>query len=525
MNKIIRNCKILTFTAIAASLLSGCNDKMDNDAIQQGDISFTVKSETNGSFAGKALGMYMVSKGTGEIKGLAAERLFNNVKYINNGNKYVTTPAIFFPKDKELFHDIYVYTPYRENFLPEGASVTGVSIAQDQTSNENYSGSDLMVAQSLDLGYNSGSIPLEMEHMFGRVNLILKAGGAFQDINEIKSPRAIFNKLNDRANIDLQTKELGDFSGEADIIPNGIFAADGDVLKGVSAILMPQTIKAGDLFITVRSADKEFNFKPDQDITISSGRDMTITLTLNSTFDAILISMSDVKIEDWQSAGDDYTVNTEEAKPPVGDKVKDADGNEYSIIKIGRQYWMGENLNTTRYNDGTPVKEVLNLSDWAFLDAEGGYCSYEFKEMYRTVYGLLYNKSAVECGKLCPPGWHVPTEEDWGELGAALGGEVDEWGACLDVAKKLKAIDQWGTSECDNSTNFSALPGGYLFLNSEHPDGGSFTNVNTGGYWWSMTAMVSGTSYCRTLNVNNNDLVRIVQSNTHGVSVRCIHDF
>jgi uncharacterized protein (TIGR02145 family) len=37
-------------------------------------------------------------------------------------------------------------------------------------------------------------------------------------------------------------------------------------------------------------------------------------------------------------------------------------------------------------------------------------------------YGALYNWFAVETGKLCPTGWHVPTDAEWTVLSDYLGG-------------------------------------------------------------------------------------------------------
>ncbi len=45
-------------------------------------------------------------------------------------------------------------------------------------------------------------------------------------------------------------------------------------------------------------------------------------------------------------------------------KVKDLEGNLYSIIKINDQIWMKENLRTTRYQDGSPIPLVTNNVSW-----------------------------------------------------------------------------------------------------------------------------------------------------------------
>jgi uncharacterized protein (TIGR02145 family) len=60
---------------------------------------------------------------------------------------------------------------------------------------------------------------------------------------------------------------------------------------------------------------------------------------------------------------------------------------------------------------------------WAVLNAPT-YCSYSNDEVtYKDTYGALYHWLAVNTGKLCPIGWHVPTRTEWTVLSDYLGGE------------------------------------------------------------------------------------------------------
>lgn len=92
--------------------------------------------------------------------------------------------------------------------------------------------------------------------------------------------------------------------------------------------------------------------------------------------------------------------------------VTDADGNSYTSVTIGAQVWMVENLQTTKYNDGTAIPLV---ETWNY-PIKPGYCWYNKDIANKGSYGALYNWYAVNTGKLAPTGWHVPTDADWTTL-------------------------------------------------------------------------------------------------------------
>ena len=70
-------------------------------------------------------------------------------------------------------------------------------------------------------------------------------------------------------------------------------------------------------------------------------------------------------------------------EPDFGDglqaeRLTDADGNAYRIVKIGKQYWTAENLRTLTYPDGTPVATGLSGHAWresGFDDSGSGACA------------------------------------------------------------------------------------------------------------------------------------------------------
>jgi uncharacterized protein (TIGR02145 family) len=217
------------------------------------------------------------------------------------------------------------------------------------------------------------------------------------------------------------------------------------------------------------------------------------------------------------AAGESGLSNVMTATPQAGGAtMTDTDGNVYQTVTIGTQVWMKENLKTTKYNDGSPISLVPDNTAWNNL-VTGGYCWYNDSETYGNSYGTLYNGYAVKTGKLAPKGWHVPTDSEWLVLTTFVGG--------LSVAGgplKETGTTHWASPNisASNTSGFSALGGGYRFGN------GSFSNVDSGGYWWSAQTSTSNSwrlvvSYV--FEYVENDPVPTAYY-TWGYSVRCVKD-
>ncbi|MFN5619669.1 MAG: FISUMP domain-containing protein, partial [Flavobacteriales bacterium] len=199
--------------------------------------------------------------------------------------------------------------------------------------------------------------------------------------------------------------------------------------------------------------------------------------------------------------------------------MTDQEGNVYKTIIIGNQEWMAENLKTSKYNNGENIPSITSNSIWSGLTT-GATCWYNNDSAtYNCPYGKLYNwYSVVDNRKLCPTGWHIPSEPEWTILSNNLGG------ASISGGKLKSAGTQYWPNPNAAGTNisgFSGIPGGYRINNS-----GTFFNFANVGFWWSSTQPNGQSALYYYLIASSNSLTSFSfdGGRTAGYSVRCIRD-
>ena len=220
--------------------------------------------------------------------------------------------------------------------------------------------------------------------------------------------------------------------------------------------------------------------------------------------------------------------------------VSDIDGNTYNTVLIGAQCWTKENLKVTKYNDGTLIGDSTN-STWgtAAIGARTGYDgSVVPLSDYVGTFGYLYNWYAVnDARKICPSGWHVPTDPEWTIMIQALdpsqvvnstnvstfsGVQSTTAGTALKSAVTNTSSGVglgWNPgSPGTNTSGFTALPGGYRIVV------GSFGNIRSNAVFWSATENNLSDAWGRVLNYNNGNVDRSYDGKEFGASVRCLRD-
>lgn len=184
--------------------------------------------------------------------------------------------------------------------------------------------------------------------------------------------------------------------------------------------------------------------------------------------------------------------------------VSDIKGNVYNVALIGSQLWLADNLKTTKYNDGTEIQNLTDYNSWINL-VTPAYCWYgNDSTATKADYGALYNWNAVNTGKLCPIGWHVPSDAEWSILTTYLGESM--------AAVKMRVFGNY-----TNESNFTARPGGFRQVYN------NFFGFNMEATFWSSTAD-GGSAWYRIIDHQFNEVDRFSRPKIDGCSVRCLHD-
>jgi uncharacterized protein (TIGR02145 family) len=142
--------------------------------------------------------------------------------------------------------------------------------------------------------------------------------------------------------------------------------------------------------------------------------------------------------------------------------VMDQDLNYYSIVTIGTQTWMAENLNVGKRID-------IRFDESTNNGIIEGYC-YSNEESKCKTYGSIYRYGEAvqyhpsDTGTIgitqgiCPNGWHIPTEKEWLTMIEYLGGKAVAGGKLKESGTAHWLSPNTGAT---NETGFTALPGGY----------------------------------------------------------------
>ena len=219
-----------------------------------------------------------------------------------------------------------------------------------------------------------------------------------------------------------------------------------------------------------------------------------------------------------------YTFQFTSNVPCPGNPTVEYEGKVYNTIQVFGQCWLKENLNVgmmipgdSDMTDNGAIEKYCYDDDTANCNAYGGLYQWDELMQYTTQQGTQ---------GICPPGWHVPSDDEWKVLEGAVDSQYkigdpiwDELGYDgFDAGLILKDTVGWnGEGNGTDLYGFSGLPGG---LRNAY---GNFQGMNNYGYWWS-SKEDEYNALLYSLDSNHPQTFRYFYDKAFGFSVRCVKD-
>ncbi len=207
-----------------------------------------------------------------------------------------------------------------------------------------------------------------------------------------------------------------------------------------------------------------------------------------------------------------------------GPTITDVDGNTYKTVYIGTQQWMGENLKTSKYSDGTTIPNIKDNTQWVNVTT-GAWSNYNNSDSIGSIYGKLYNWYVINPStngnkNVCPTDWHTPNDTEWKILTDYLGG-AEVAGAKM----RSTELTYWNTlnEPTTNSALFFGLAGGM------RNNGGDYNDIKEYATWWSSDNIDSISASFNYLlkgknGPNSCSFCTYISPKLSGLSIRCLKD-
>jgi uncharacterized protein (TIGR02145 family) len=202
-------------------------------------------------------------------------------------------------------------------------------------------------------------------------------------------------------------------------------------------------------------------------------------------------------------------------------------GEIYPTVQIGTQCWFAKNLNVGTMiqggSDQTNNQVIEKYCAWEDSLNSGSGCGL-YGGLYQWGEAVQYQNGASDTTSpnpaftgnvrgICPTGWHLPSDAEWGTLETFLGGTSVAGGA-------LKSTSGWLFSGAGtNSSGFSAPAGGSFDVGLRR----YFDELGS-AYFWSSSESSRTNTISRFLSWANSEIWRYNFYKSNGFSVRCTQD-
>jgi len=200
--------------------------------------------------------------------------------------------------------------------------------------------------------------------------------------------------------------------------------------------------------------------------------------------------------------------------PPCTGESFTYQGETYDMVLVGTSCWTKQNMKNSNYATGDEIAFAKGYyyedeSDMAGNIAKFGrlYTWYSAVNLPEGSMDIPQRNSYGHVQGICPDGWYLPEEEQYLEL-LAYG------------ADDIKSDSLWlNNQNGNNSTGFSALPGGFYNTNTN-----SFYHLFGDASFWFTTYTTLTISPCCSAEYNCPEIKFVYSNKAIGNSIRCVKE-
>lgn len=454
-----------------------------------------------------------------------------NLSYTGDGQGSLSGTTQYFPTNGNSLK-ISAYHPYNggtEDTYP-------FSVATDQTDASSIYASDLLYCPTFVQAPTDGQITLTFKHLLSQVNVSLTAGNGNPDLTDVQ-----INIVNSATAIEFNRTDGS--LGAVSVIQ--------DVKLGDDAgAIVPQTINAGTKFIKIAlKSGKELFYTLSEDLTLESSKKYTFNLVVNLT-DVASIGTG---VDEW-NPGETIEGGATESVDPLADGVeyitdtRDGKNEKYLTGDFGTAgRWFLENLRYLPEDNSIVLStSVDDNTTKSYFYPKGASDNISGNPLisWTPKMGLLYSWPAATKGEntstdnqigldhqnyqgLCPDGWHVPSDYEWGQLITEIMDNPSKYVVGEPIGESWAMISQ----SVRRGQSKPAIEGGFdaLFVASMMQGAGPDSKYSA-SFWSSSSAKGSefdeGSAASRFLpNYLTGETIGSMQeSRLHLNSVRCVKD-
>lgn len=357
----------ITIAFLGMTLFSGltsCSKEQGTETESDGKMNFSSDLVSAKSTDVDLQSVQIASGVQAGVFVLAGEEVcYENVALTADGNgAFASSTDIYWP---EKSASVYAYAPYNSQWTDAVSSIMDFTVALDQSTDEAYLASDLLVGAPLEnpVAQTADEVSLVFAHKLSKINVRIRNNN--QGINLEGASLSLLNLL-PTVSVNVLTGELGAASGTASEIVMAKFAAD-DAELYASALAVPQTVVSGN-FLQITTADgRTLVAKLGSDVGLKSNKRYTYTLRISGSDagDASVELILGSAIGDWEDDDEMEGDASEVVSYVVGDYVL-ADGT----------FMKAADLAAASADVKANVAGVIFSTEASAADAAAGYSGY-----------------------------------------------------------------------------------------------------------------------------------------------------